>query len=76
MRARVLGQTSSGTIQATFNAKALAGAADTVYAVSGDSQTALVGTTVADPLVVQVTDQFGNPLSNQVIGWSAEDGGS
>ena len=40
----------------------------------GDGQEAPVGTAVPNPLVVLVTDQFGNPVANVEVDWSAEDG--
>lgn len=50
-------------------------AAGIVY-VSGDEQSAPVGTMLSLPLVVQVNDGFGNPVSGVTVEWSAEDGGS
>ncbi|HSE66355.1 MAG TPA: Ig-like domain-containing protein, partial [Gemmatimonadales bacterium] len=76
VQARVLGPTRSGLVEVTFSADARPGAPDTVYIVSGDGQSAQAGGSVADPLVVLVTDRFGNPLANQVIEWTAENGGT
>jgi adhesin/invasin len=43
-------------------------------AVSGDGQTAPVGTALPDSLVVQVVDGFGNPVEGVTVGWSASAG--
>jgi hypothetical protein len=51
------------------------GSADTVLAkVSGDSQTATLGTAVANPLVVRVTDASGHALEGVTVAWSASAG--
>ena len=51
------------------------GSPDTVLAkVSGDSQTATLGTAVADPLVVRVTDASGHALAGVTVAWSASAG--
>jgi PKD repeat protein len=50
--------------------------ANGISAVSGDDQTAPAGSTLGQPLVVQVTDAFGNPISGVPITWTAPDGGS
>ncbi|MEP7325463.1 MAG: Ig-like domain repeat protein [Gemmatimonadota bacterium] len=57
-------------------ATALADVADTVFAKSGDGQTGTVGQALTDSLVVQVNDQFGNPVSGVVVGWSVSGGGT
>jgi VCBS repeat-containing protein len=44
--------------------------------VSGNNQTAAVGTAVANPLVVRVTDANSNPVAGVSVNWTAEDGGS
>ena len=49
--------------------------ANQLAAVAGDGQSAPAGATLPDPLVVQVTDEFGNPIAGVPIAWSA-DGGS
>jgi hypothetical protein len=51
------------------------GSPDTVLAkVSGDSQTATLGTAVANPLVVRVTDASGHALAGVTVAWSASAG--
>jgi hypothetical protein len=37
--------------------------------VSGSSQSGVVGTQLANPLVVKLTDAGGNPVSGQVVNW-------
>ncbi len=56
---------------ATFTATASAGPAAGLKALSGDNQSAVAGSAVSQPLVVQLVDQFGNaaPLSNVNIGF-------
>jgi hypothetical protein len=58
-----------------FKADAGAAAAHAIAAVSGDGQSATVGTSLPDSLVVRVTDEFGNPVGDAPVEWSA-DGGS
>lgn len=46
--------------------------------VAGDGQTAAVGESLADSLVVRVTDRRGSPVARATVGWSlaAPDGGA
>jgi hypothetical protein len=44
--------------------------------VSGDGQTGLVGQTLANPLVVKVTDASGDPVEGVSVQWAAQGGGS
>lgn len=43
--------------------------------VSGDAQTIATGTT-SQPLVVRVTDRYGNPIVSQAVAWSGARGGT
>lgn len=63
-------------VEAAFTAIAVSDDANGIAYVSGDGQSAPVNSTLAEPLVVQVTDQFGNPISGVTISWTANDGGS
>jgi len=45
-----------------------------LVAVSGDAQTAPVGTALTDSLVVQVLDGFDNPVAGITVDWSASEG--
>jgi hypothetical protein len=69
--ARVAG---AGGVALRFTASALAGAAHAIAAVSGDGQSAAVGTALPESLVVRVGDQFGNPVSGAPVEWSADPG--
>jgi adhesin/invasin len=44
--------------------------------VSGDNQSAVGGATLANPLVVKVTDANDNPVENVSVAWTAVGGGS
>jgi PKD repeat protein len=63
-------------VQAPFTATALSANANGIALVSGNDQSAPVNSVLPDPLVVQVTDEFGNPIPNVTITWTAEGGGS
>ena len=52
-----------------FTATAAPGPARMLEIVSGQMQTAEVGTELAMPLVVRATDTFGNPVEDQPVGW-------
>lgn len=66
----------SQTLSESVSLTALSQDANQLQAVAGDSQSAPVGGALADPLVVQVTDAFGNPIPGVAIAWSAEGGGT
>jgi hypothetical protein len=59
----------------TFRHVANAGAATVLEAVSGGGQSAVVGTALADPLVVRARDGSGNPVSGLAVAWVVGDGG-
>jgi PKD repeat protein len=61
---------------ASFTATALPEDANSMAAVGGEDQTGHVGSALDEPLVVQVTDVFGNPISGVPITWEAEGGGT
>jgi hypothetical protein len=67
VQARVVGFTNVNT---NIGATANPGAADTIFAFSGDGQTGTAGAALADSLVVRVNDQFGNPVSGTVVSWT------
>ncbi len=52
-----------------FKATATAAGAAQLVKVSGDGQTATVGQKLAQPLVVRLTDAFGNPISGVQVQW-------
>jgi adhesin/invasin len=74
--ARVVAPETPDTVQASFTVTAVASTANGLAAVSGDAQTAVVGTLLPAPLVVEVTDAFGNPIEGVTISWTMEGGGS
>ena len=59
----------------TFTHTATAGTATGVVKVSGDGQSALGGTELADPLVVQVLDAQQNPIPGRAVTWIVTGGG-
>ena len=59
----------------TFSATAVAGPATNIAKVSGDQQAGQAGRALAAPLVVAVTDQFGNPRPAALVLWNALTGG-
>jgi PKD repeat protein len=60
----------------TFTATALSESANGMAAFSGDGQSGPAGSPLGQPLVIQVTDAFGNPIAGVPITWSVEGGGS
>jgi hypothetical protein len=73
---RVIEPEGPQEVRATFTIMALAASANGLAMVSGNNQRAAAGTALADPLVVEVTDAFGNPIRGQTIAWTVEGGGS
>lgn len=63
-------------VSATATASATAGPAVAIAAVSGTGQSAVAGTPLANPLVVQVEDEHGNPVTGVLIEWTASGGAS
>lgn len=63
-------------VSGSYTIYPVAGAPDKVLAVSGDGQVGPVSQTLPAPLVVQVTDGFGNLTADQSVSWSAPNGGS
>lgn len=58
-----------------FSADAASGAPDDLVAVSGGGQRGAPGFPLSEPLVVRVTDRFGNPVGDALTEWRV-DGGS
>jgi adhesin/invasin len=73
--ARVVAPETPAEVEASFTVMALAASADGLVGVSGDGQTGPAGTVLPGPLVVEVTDAFGNPIEGVPITWTP-DGGS
>ena len=74
--ARVIAPETPAAVEADFAVVALASSANGLAGVSGDGQTGPAGTALPGPLVVEVTDAFGNPIANIPVSWTAEGGGS
>jgi PKD repeat protein len=75
-QARVVLQEGRAPLEASFSAMALPENANSMAAVAGQDQTGNVGLPLADRLVVEVTDGFGNPVAGVPISWEAVGGGS
>jgi Bacterial Ig domain/Carboxypeptidase regulatory-like domain/Bacterial Ig-like domain (group 1) len=73
--ARII-QPESNLAPAGFSFVAFAASANGLAMVSGDGQQGAAGTTLGAPLVVEVTDAFGNPIAGKRITWTVEGGGS
>ena len=69
--ARVVG---AAGLEVRFEASVGSGDAESIGALSGDGQTGAVGTALAGPLVVLITDGFGNPVADVQVEWDAHDG--
>ena len=58
----------------TFEASVGSAGAKQIAVATGDDQTGPVGSRLPDPLVVLVTDQFGNPVAGVPVDWDASAG--
>jgi VCBS repeat-containing protein len=76
VQARVSGTDVPATLLVNFKASAVSGTGSALDIVSGDNQTAPVGSALADSLVVKVADALGNPVAGVEVQWSAVGGGS
>jgi hypothetical protein len=63
-------------VTTAFTATALPADANGIALVSGQDQSGPVGSQLGQPLVVQVTDGFGNPIQGVPVSWSTGNGGS
>ncbi len=66
----------SGLPPVPFTATATADVPTTIEEAGGNNQSAPVGTSLPNPLVVKVTDATGNPVTGVSVNWTAEGGGS
>ena len=64
----------SAGLTARFDAEVGAAGAARLERSSGDGQRGSGGSVLSDPLVVRVTDRFGNPVSGATVHWSTDDG--
>ena len=58
----------------TLVANAVAGPAAQVVSVSGNGKRTLAGTTMSEPLVMQVLDQFGNAVAGERVNYTLDAG--
>jgi hypothetical protein len=63
-------------LSVAFTASAATGSGPSLIKESGDGQSGPAGSELPQPLVVRVTDQFGNPAAGISIAWTAIGGGS
>jgi len=73
---QALGASGAPAATVNFTLNAVAENANGIAAVSGQDQTGPVGSTLAAPLVVQVTDPFGNPIGDVTVTWTVDGGGA
>ena len=66
--------TGAPLVFATFSATALPDVPSSMGIVSGDGQSGQAGAALANPLIVIVADQYGNPVPGVSVAWTAEDG--
>ncbi len=67
---------SDGTINGTSNTIVVnSSGADSIEYLSGDSQTATIGTYLSNSIQTIVKDQYGNPVSGQTVNFSVTNGG-
>jgi VCBS repeat-containing protein len=66
----------SGLPPVGFTARGTADVPTTLAKNGGDNQSGFVGTTLANPLSVKVTDTRGNPVADVTVSWTASGGGS
>jgi hypothetical protein len=64
----------SAGLEVTFSASVGAAGASKIQRVSGDGQRAPIGSELQDPLIVLVTDGFGNPVAGVPVEWTAQKG--
>jgi len=72
----VVARVARGTepLEVRFSATVGAARAEKIAVASGNEQSARVGSRLANPLVVMVTDGFGNPVGGIPVTWNAESG--
>jgi hypothetical protein len=73
---RALGGGGAPTATKAFTLTAVSENANGISSVGGEDQSAPVGSTLPQPLVVEVADAFGNPIAGVTVAWSIEGGGS
>jgi VCBS repeat-containing protein len=76
VKATVIGDGLPASLLVNFSATAVSGAGAHLILVSGDNQTAAVGSALPESLVVRVTDELDNPVAGVEVTWSVGGGGS
>ncbi len=66
---------TTGAGLAQFTATVIADVADTLAVSSGDGQTGQQDAPLANPLVVRVADQYGNPVQGHTVDFAVTSGG-
>ena len=66
--------TGAPLVFGVFNASALADAAATLSKVAGDSQLSALGSPQPESLAVRISDQYGNPVPDDSVLWTAGSG--
>lgn len=66
---------TTGSASTVFDATATADVASDISAFLGDGQTGLVSADLPDPIVVQVVDQYGNPVAGEAVTFAVTGGG-
>lgn len=72
--ATIVGQDGNEALSDGFTASAAAAPARSLALISGDNQSAPAGSPLSDPLVVIVTDGFGNAVEGVNVSWDAQGG--
>jgi N-acetylneuraminic acid mutarotase len=67
--------TGAEKVFGTFSATAIADKAESLFAAAGNYQTAIAGNAVPIPPAVEVTDQYGNPISGISVTFNIASGG-
>ncbi|MEB3274124.1 MAG: CHAT domain-containing protein, partial [Prochlorothrix sp.] len=67
---------TSGTASTSLSLTNLAGAPSNLLILGGNNQSTVVNTAFSSPLTVQVTDQYGNPISGRLITFTAPSSGA
>jgi hypothetical protein len=73
---RSVAVTQDATAQASFAIACVAPGASQLTEVSGNGQSGTVGSTLANPLVVEVTDASGAPVAGVAVNWTVSGGAS
>lgn len=66
---------TAATATLTFSAAAAAGPVETLDIVSGNNQSGLAGTELAQPVILNAADQYGNTADGVVVNFSTVAGG-